>query len=369
MPPSWVSSFHKQQNKATLRNGTTILFRSLDNPGRLAGLELDWFAIDEIGLIKEETFKMLQGRSKTSSIRKGIGAGNPAGPVHWTYEYFVKKARDNPDIYRLIQASSYENDYLHKDFTRDMEVSFGKDSVYYKQYVLGQFVAAEGAFWSNFNAAPYPTGHVIFISQIRDKIRGRGRGVRWGRVIDFGFEHPFVCLWYVTNGEWIIFFDEYVKRRGLIKQHCLAMQKKEALHQQLFGLHHYGVAWTDHEAVSRAEIAAAKDEDGKSIGFDCIPVEKKVMEGILLVQGLFGHQKLLIANTCIRTLQEIPSYHSKGGVVGEEPEREDEDACCCIRYACWAEMRHSIPYQRYKDMNYELTGDASDIESIDADLY
>jgi len=345
-PPSWIKSFSKRRNSVTLVNGSEILFRSMERPGRLAGLELDWFGIDEAGEVKLETFRMLQGRMKISKIRKGFAVGNPAGPVHWTYDYFVTLAAEHPEVYRLVQAASFENIYLDESYIRDMEVSFGKDTVYYKQYVLGQFVAFEGALWPNFDARPYPEGHVMSRDDVRDFIRGGG--VHWGRVIDFGFEHPFVCLWYVTNGVEIIFFDEYCQRHGLIKAHCQEMRKREKEHQLIYGPHNYGPAYTDHEAVSRAEMEAE--------GFTCIPVEKKVMESVLLVQSLFGQRQLFVTSDCKQTLREIPSYHSKEGIAGEEPVRENEDTCCCIRYACWAEMRRHQPYRRCKGMGYELAG-------------
>lgn len=345
LPDGWLRSFQQTKNKIILVNSTEVLCRSLEHPGRLAGLELDWFALDEIGEVKEDTFKMLQGRLRTGGSRHGFGAGNPAGPVHWTYEYFVRRAEKYPDTFRLVQATSYENTYNPKGYTKDMEISFGVDTPYYKTYVLGQFVAFEGAYWSNFDSRYYKDGgHVLYMNQVLSLLKG---APRFGKVIDFGFEHPFACLWYVTDGYIIIFFDEYHQTHGLIQWHCLQIKKHEAIHQQVFGAHHVGPAYTDHEAVSRAEIANCKDEDGNLIGFTCIPSEKRVMESILLVQTLFGQRRLFITDQCKRTLMEVPSYRSKQGVLGEEPLREEEDTCCCLRYACWDELNHTMPWKRY----------------------
>lgn len=358
-PLSWIKNYSKSRNMVTLRNGTEVLFRSMDNPGRLASLELNWFGIDEAGLVKEDTFKMLVGRLRSGGIRRGFVVGNPAGLTHWTYDYFVKLAGKHPELFRLVQAPTYDNTYLPTQYITDMETSFGMETAYFKQYVLGQFVAFEGAFWPNFNAMPYPTGHVMSRQDALEFSQKPG-GVRYGRVFDFGFEHPFVAMWYMTDGISMVFFDEYVQKHGLIKQHCMQMRTQENAHQDWFGPHRYQAAWTDHEAVSRAEVAAAKDDDGKSIGFTCIPTEKKVMESILLVQALFGMRRLFITNNCERALREIPSYHCKGEVLGEEPERIDDDTCCCLRYASWSELQHSIPYKRYRDINYS----SSDLEDV-----
>jgi len=364
-PPSWIKSYSKSRNMVTLVNGAEVLFRSMDNPGRLASLELNWFGIDEAGLVKEDTYKMLVGRLRRRGLRKGFIVGNPAGLTHWTYDFFVKLADENPQLFRLVQAPTYDNTFLPREYITDMEVSFGKDTTYFRQYVLGQFVAFEGAYWSNFDPRPYPEGHVMSLDDARAFSRKPG-GVHYGRVFDFGFEHPFAALWYMSDGRTMVFFDEYVQRHGLIKQHCMQMRKQEEEHQRWFGPHTYRAAWTDHEAVSRAEIAAAKDDQGHSIGFTCVPTEKKVMESILLVQALFGTRRLFITSNCERTLREVPSYHSKEGVLGEEPLRENDDTCCCLRYACWAELKHNIPYKRYKGMGYNVAPveDVFDLEFV-----
>ncbi len=354
-PPSWIKDFSKSRNMVTLVNGTEILFRSMDNPGRLASLELNWFGIDEAGLVKEDTYKMLVGRLRRRGTRKGFVVGNPAGLTHWTYDYFVTLAADHPELFRLVQAPTYDNTFLPHEYVTDMEVSFGTNTFYYKRYVLGQFVAFEGAYWPNFDARPYSKGgHVMNRENAREFSMKPG-GVHYGRVFDFGFEHPFAAMWYMTDGTTMVFFDEYVQKHGLIKQHCIQMRKQENIHQRWFGPHSYRAAWTDHEAVSRAEVAAAKDADGKNIGFTCVPSEKKVMESILLVQALFGMRHLFLTEDCTRALREIPSYHSKKDIVGEEPLRENDDTCCCLRYATWSELQHNLPYKRYKDVSYDTS--------------
>lgn len=360
-PTSWIAGFNKSKNVLHLCNGTEILFRSLERPERLSGLELDWFELDEIGEVKEATFKMLQGRLRRPGGRhRGGGVGNPAGPAHWTYAYFVELARKYPRVYRLVQATSYENLFLPKHYTEDMDIAFGVGTVYHQRYVLGEFAAFEGAYWNNFDPRYYEEGgHKLRMNQVLSLLKG---APRWGKVVDFGFEHPFVCMWYVTDGTKIIFFDEYYQPHGLIKWHCLQIREHEKVHQAVFGAHVVGQAYTDHEAVSRAEIAAAKDDAGNSIGFDCIPTEKRVMESILLVQTLFGRRQLFITDQCEHALKEVPSYRAKGGVVGEEPLREQDDTCACLRYACWMEMQHTMTFRRYStaytvpDDLYEIAG-------------
>jgi len=365
-PPSWIAEYSKSRGILTLRNGTEVIFRSLERPERLSGLELDWFDLDEIGEVKEDTFKMLQGRlRRPGGIHKGCGVGNPAGPTHWTYRYFIELAKKHPEAYRLVQATSYENTFLPKHFTEDMDISFGVGTVYHKRYVLGEFAAFEGAYWVNFDSRPYDEGgHKLRMDQVMGVFTGIPH---FGKVVDFGFEHPLACLWYATDGDTIVFFDEYVQKHGLIKWHCLQIREREKQHQELFGAHLLGPVYTDHEAVSRAEFSAAKDDAGNSIGFDCIPSEKRVMESILLVQTLFGRRKLFITDKCETTLRQVPSYRAKKDIVGEEPLREDEDTCACLRYACWSELQYAMTFRRYDTAYSTATDDILGITGVNYD--
>jgi PBSX family phage terminase large subunit len=352
-PPKWIQSYHKSENRITLINGSEILFRSLDSPERLTNLGLDWFALDEIGEIKLETFRMLQGRLRNPGGRhKGFGVGNPAGPTHWTYDYYVLKARDMPERYHLTQATSYENTFLAASYADEMAASFGKETLYYKRFVLGQFVAFEGAYWAHFNVAPYPEGHVCTIAQVREILAPETQW-RFGKVIDFGFEHPFVHLWYVTDGNKIVFFDEYHQRHATIREHCLQIRKHEYEHQSWLGQHSCTWAYTDHDAVSRAEIENCTDANNNPIGFSCAIADKKVMEGILLVQTLINQNRLYITTQCGNTRIEIPSYRSKIDITKEEPIKEKDDTCDCIRMACQMELSHTVPFLRAKDTGYQ----------------
>ena len=347
-PDQWIIGFSKSENRVTLRNDAQIIFRSLDSPERLTNLELDWFGLDEIGEVKINTFRMLQGRlRRPGGSHHGFGVGNPAGPVHWTYEYFVLKAKDFPDTYRLTQATSYENTFIDQSYTQEMEKSFGVGSLYYRRFVLGEFVAFEGAYWPNFDIRNYPEGHVLQMDQI-GKVLGPPAYWKYGRGLDFGYEHPWTMLWWVSDGKTLVFFDEYYARHATIRQHCLKIRDMEQTHQREFGIHSSGVTWSDHDPQCRAEIAAATDESGVSIGFDCSPSQKTVLESIMLVQRLIEQGKLYITERCKHARVEIPSYRAKPleSSSREAPIKEQDDTCDVVRYVAWSEMRAQMEFIR-----------------------
>ena len=359
VPDEWNVEHKKSENKITLINGSEIIFRSLDTPEKLTNLGLDWFALDEIGEVKLETFRMLQGRLRNpGGTHHGFGVGNPAGPAHWTYEYFVEKAVEHPDRYQLIQAPSYENTFVDKNYTKEMEISYGVGSLYYRRFVLGEFVAFEGAYWLGFDSRPYPEGHVVSPKHFKSILKPNTRW-HFGKVLDFGYEHPFVMLWYVTDGNTIFFYDEYYKRHSTILEHCLAIKEHEAEHEAWWGPQNHDSAITDHDAQARAEIESCTNADGQYIGFNCNPAEKQknVMDSIVLIQALLNRRRVFISDRCKEAKKEIPSYRAKPMEKSgqEAPIKERDDTCDCLRMACWMELRHSIEFLRVKGAAYETS--------------
>ena len=172
------------------------------------------------------------------------------------------------------------------------------------------------------------------------------------------FEHPFVCLWYITDGNNIIFYDEYYRRHGLIQEHCKEIRKHEHRHVAEYNLVVPPYAYTDHDAVSRHEISNCKDlETGEYIGFECMPADKVVMESILLVQTLINTDTLYVHENCTNTRIEIPSYRAKplAKSIKEDPIKENDDTCDCIKMACYMLLRHKIPHWRPKSATYTFS--------------
>lgn len=359
-PPEWIKNWSVTRMALTLRNDSEILFRSFDNADSLQGHDLDWFGGDEMGLVAVSVFRQMQARLRRPGGRhKGFIVGNPAGPTHWTYHYFVNLAREYPADYNLTGATSYENTFLNAAYTEEMAKSYGKDSLYYRRFVLGEFVAFEGAYWPNFNLRPWPEGHVCTIADVTKILRPRSEVIwNFGRVLDFGFEHPWTLMWWVHDGNTIIFFDEYWKRHSTIREHLLSARSKEQLHHKWFGPVGYSISWTDHDAQGRWEVQNCTDLDGNNIGFECSPVEKHktVMDSIITVQGLVEQGRLFVTDNCKNALLEIPSYRAKSSddkgkfkPVKEEPIKEKDDTCDCVRYVSWMELRGTLDWRRAID--------------------
>jgi hypothetical protein len=126
-----------------------IIFRTLDDPTRLVGTNLSWFAIDEAAYIDEASFLRLQARLREPQATQlcGIGATTPAG-LNWVYDRFLGDKKT--EHFEMIRAVPGENHYLPDDFYASLAKSY--DPRFYQQEVLGHYLSlTSGTAYSAFD--------------------------------------------------------------------------------------------------------------------------------------------------------------------------------------------------------------------------
>ena len=132
--------FNRADGRLTfLKNGSEVLFRSLDNFERLRGPNLAWFGIDELTYTEPEAWLRLEARLRDPRAKRlcGFGVFTPKG-FDWVYRKFAAKQTKE---YELIQATPFENHYVLDavpDFYERLRHSY--DPRFYEQEVLGQFL-------------------------------------------------------------------------------------------------------------------------------------------------------------------------------------------------------------------------------------
>ena len=148
-------TFHKQENKLRFTaTGSEVIFRTLENPERLRGPNLAWFAIDELTYAREDAWTRMMGRLRHPLAKRlcGCAVWTPKG-YDWVYRLFVE--HQDPD-YRLVQATPRENVHLPDDFYDRLKSSYSER--FYRQEVLGQYLDLQGGnayyAFSEKNIAP-----------------------------------------------------------------------------------------------------------------------------------------------------------------------------------------------------------------------
>lgn len=129
--------FRKQDNRLRFTsNGSEIIFRTLENPERLRGPNLAWFAVDELTYAREEAWTRLLGRLRHPQARRlcGCGVWTPKG-YDWVHRRFVEQS--SPD-YHLVRATPKENIHLPGDFYEQLKDSYNE--LFYRQEALGEYL-------------------------------------------------------------------------------------------------------------------------------------------------------------------------------------------------------------------------------------
>ncbi len=130
-------TFTKHDNRVRFpETGSEVIFRTMENPERLRGPNLAWFALDELTYTHEEAWTRILGRLRHPQARRlcGCAVWTPKG-YDWVHKRFVEeKNRD----YGLVHATPRENKYLPPDFYDQLKESYAER--FYRQEVLGEYL-------------------------------------------------------------------------------------------------------------------------------------------------------------------------------------------------------------------------------------
>jgi phage terminase large subunit len=185
--------------------------------------------------------------------------------------------------------------------------------------IKGYFAAFAGAVYKTFSRDT----HVIKPFEIP---------AAWTRyrVIDWGFNNPFACLWLARDQDrrWYVYAEHYQARETLA-YHAERIK-------QISGGEKYRVTWADHDAQERYEF--------KKLGIRTVAAKKDVHLGIEAVQAALkvqgdGRPRLVIFKTCTNTIKEMSGYKWAEGTetkdARDEPMKVNDHTCDCIRYGIY----------------------------------
>jgi len=145
-----VAEFNTSTMTMTLTNGTTVLWRSADNPDRLRGPNLGWFWLDEAGQMTREAWLIMLGRLRKQPARAWVTT-TPNGK-NWLYDVFEASATKN---YATVVSSSRDNVYNPAGFVQTLESAYTSD--FAQQEIEGNYVDPAGALFQRhwFNVVDY----------------------------------------------------------------------------------------------------------------------------------------------------------------------------------------------------------------------
>ena len=336
----WYGGSSERPPAYQYRNGSEVVVGGMDKATKIMSSEYDVaFAQEAIELTEDDweaiTTRLRRGRLPYQQI---IADTNPDAETHWLNVranhggtlMLHSKHEDNP-IYFDADGHMTEagRDYIEGKLDR-------LTGVRYLRLRKGLWVAAEGMIYEGWD----PSVHLVDRFPIPDA------WARWWSV-DFGFTHPFVLQCWAEDGDGRLWLYREIHHTGrLVEDHA----------RQILSIVAPDGTWVeprpraivcDHDAEGRATLE-------RHLGMSTAPAHKAVTAGIQAVQARLkvagdGKPRLAIMRDSVVerdqgrvdarkpacTAEEIPGYVwavKPGGVLKEEPVKDDDDGCDALRY-------------------------------------
>jgi len=351
-------------------NGSTITVGGLDNPAasmKIMSSEYDIVYAQEATELTEDDWEKITTRLRNNRIpfQQVIADCNPDMPTHWLNVRCDRRQTtglesrhwENPRLYdEHINPDSAAKTYTLTDGGRQyMAILDALTGVRRARLRDGLWVAAEGMIYAG---EWDPAIHHIPRFPIPDD---------WPRywVVDFGYNHPFVCQRWAEDPDGRLFmYGERYRTGQTVDVHAVgimaAVSKADPDYVHPEGderFAHHGRIWTeprpralicDHDAENRAQLC-------RQLGMTTKAAHKKVLAGIQAVQQRLkpagdGRPRLALLRDSLdhapdaaqaaaklptSTAEELPGYVwaiKPGGTLKEEPHKEGDDGCDGARY-------------------------------------
>lgn len=296
--------------------------------GRLRGLTCAGAYVDEATLIPQGFWTQLLGRLSVAGA-KLFATTNPDNPQHWLRKDFMLR-QDQLNL-RHWHFTLNDNPFIDPEVKRSYEVEFV--GLFYRRFVLGEWVAAEGAVYDMWD----PQRHLVDI--IPPIVSWIAAGV------DYGTTNPFAAEMLGLGANGVLYLvDEF------------RYDSKQA-HRQLTDAE-YSVRLRDW--MNQVPVPASRRQNGTWLrgvspeyvvvdpsaasfriqlhndGITNVPADNSVLDGIRVLSSLLAAGKLLVHRSCEGFAAEIGGYSwdDDARLKGEDkPIKADDHHLDGLRYA------------------------------------
>lgn len=324
--------YNKSDSLFTYNNGSELYVGGMKDEdqreavrsiGKKGGLSIVW--MEEATQFVEDDYQELIARMRETGVtwRQIIMTTNPDRPDHWINKRLIlggeasvhySHAEDNP-----YNPPVYI-EYLHK-----------LSGVLRLRLLEGKWVVAEGAVYGDWD----PEKHMCDPFPIP-------KDWRRFRVIDFGYENPFVCQWWAMDPEGALY-----RYRELYVTHQIVEDLAKQI-KLLSGNEKYESTISDHDAEDRATlerhgistVAAIKDISPgiQNVAARLVRDSHTNKPRLMLFRGALVEedQRLKDKKLPLCTEEEFPAYawpkSDDGKPVKEVPVKINDHGMDCTRY-------------------------------------
>lgn len=271
--------------------------------------------VDEMTTIPASFLDMLETRLSNNWSRM-IATCNPSSPLHMIKTKYIEST--DKDYVYSCHFEIDDNPALSERTKNDLKTKY--TGLFYKRYILGLWVMAEGSIYADFDRKTHVTDRWTAADEY---IVG----------VDYGSTNPFAAL--------LIGF-----KRGHTPRFCVLKefywdsaktfrQKSPSEYaDDLFRMIElYPIAGVYIDPSATPFILELKRKK-----IHCIEADNDVFPGIQFVSNLISNHQLVFAPSCRNTLRELEMYvwDSKKALRGdEEPVKMNDHAMDALRYALY----------------------------------
>lgn len=313
--------YHRSENPHVIIGTNTYYLFGANNEASqdiLQGLTAAGAYLDEAALFPRSFVDQTIGRCSAETDGNGAKVFfncNPAGPYHWFKTEFIDKAKEK--LILVLHFTMDDNLSLSEKVKERFRRMFS--GVFFKRYILGLWVLAEGVIYDMFRDDPHvvsklPTFQRYFVG------------------CDYGTSNPTVFLLIGEHEE----FPEkkyYVIREYYFDSRKEGYQKTDEEYskdlQEFIKDVQPSVILVDPSAAS---FIAQLRKDGVT---GIREADNDVLPGISNVSNMLSNLKLFIYNKCLNLIREFGSYvwDAKAQDRGEDkPVKQFDHAMDALRY-------------------------------------
>lgn len=269
---------------------------------------------DEITVLPEAFFRQSLGRLSVPGA-KAFGSTNPGAPNHWLRRDFLLRSADL-DL-AVWHFGLEDNTFLDPAYVAAVKAEF--TGLWYRRFILGEWVQAEGAIFDMFDHQRHVVNEVPEVS--RHLCTG----------VDYGTSNPFAALTLVeTIDRRLCLTREYRHdpRHSLRKLTDADFSLRLA--EFLFDVPPHMVAVDPSAASFKEQLRSDKMRRVQD-------ADNSVVDSIRLASSLLATDRLTIHESCEGLINEIPGYSwdDKAAEKGEDKpiKTEDHSIDAGLRYA------------------------------------
>ena len=311
-PAAKLVKYTRGAGTATIlgRQVEVITFNDKSAENRVRGLTCAGAYVDEATLMPENVWNQLLARLSVPGA-KLFCTTNPDNPGHWLKKKFIDRRGDAEVGLRYFKFTIDDNHSLDPAYVAWLKkVNVG---LWYKRFILGQWVAAEGAVYDMFDLDE----HVIPWERVPVIHRWLGVGV------DYGTRNPFDALiGGIGVDSRIYMLSEYRHDSSLAQRQLTDLELSAGMRTWLSGVRY-----------PRSQLRGVKPEivcvDPSAASFklqlfrDGLPVmnaNNDVLDGIRTWSSLMAADKFRVVDTCKWLVDELPAYSwdDKAAAKGED---------------------------------------------------